>query len=211
MAERAPTLPKHVLLLRHGSTEQGSNGLFTGRLDVPLSKKGEEQARAWTPVFDKYPNATAFTSPLVRATETARLAGLSDPVVAGTLAEWDLGSLEGVDADRYRSERPGWSIFTRGIDDGSGESIPDIEVRTARTWAMLRERGGDLVVVVSHGQYLRALITRVVGLPLSAATSFSLGPARAALASLRAGGSYSLTGWNISPMPLECGLLADLT
>lgn len=153
----------------------------------------------------------AFSSPLVRATETARLAGLGDPVVTGTLAEWDLGNLEGANADGYRSERPGWSIFTQGIDDGSGESIPDIEARTARAWAMVREGGGDLVVVVSHGQYLRALITRIVDLPLSAATSLSLGPARAALASLRAGGGYSLTGWNISPKPLDCGLLGDLT
>lgn len=211
MAESARARPQHVLLLRHGATQHSSSGLFTGRTDVPLSQQGEDQARAWAPALGGRRSVVAFTSPLVRATETARLASLGSPVVTDTLAEWDLGNLEGANADRHRSEHPGWSIFTHGIDDGSGESIEDIEARTARAWAVLCESGGDLVVAVSHGQFLRALITRVIGLPLSAAASLSLGPARAGLASLRAGGGYSLTSWNISPAPLERGLLADLT
>lgn len=201
--------PRHVLLLRHGATADSGRGLFTGRADVPLSPHGVEQARAWAPVLATRDDVVALASPLSRAADTARHAGL-EPVLAPALVEWDLGSLEGRDADGYRTAHPGWSLFIDGVPEG-GESHAAVAARAGEAWAQLTGAGGGLVVAVSHGQFLRALLTTVLGLPLAAGARLSLGPARAGLVSLRAGGHYSLTGWNLAPAPLEHGLLTELT
>src|SRR5690242_4519513 len=88
-----------ILLLRHGETEWSRTGRHTGRTDVPLTARGEEQARALAPLLTGRSFSLALTSPAARARRTAELAGLTaltGAEVDPDLWEWDYGGYEGV-------------------------------------------------------------------------------------------------------------------
>ena len=96
--------------MRHGETHWSKTGQHTGRTDVPLTAKGEQQARSLQPRLDR-PWSLVLSSPLGRASRTAELAGLS-AVPEDGLLEWDHGAVEGRTTKELRAERGGWSIWT---------------------------------------------------------------------------------------------------
>ena len=61
-----------------------------------------------------------LTSPLSRAAETCRLAGLGDRAQPrDALVEWDYGAYEGRTTAEIRAERPGWSLWATGLPAAS--------------------------------------------------------------------------------------------
>lgn len=200
--------PSRIILLRHGATEESALGRFSGRADIELSAVGREQAARWAPVIDSLPDApVAFTSPLRRAAETASLAGIEAQALPD-LVEWDLGSLEGLSADGVRQENPGWSLFTQGPPDGTGETPEAVAQRCRSVLERLVDAPGETVIAVAHGQFLRALTVAALGLEPATARHLSFGPARAAVLMRRRTGRLSLAGWNMAP---STGMLDDLT
>jgi broad specificity phosphatase PhoE len=103
-----PASPE-VLLLRHGETEWSASGRHTGRTDVELTDRGRAQARALGAAVASRSFALVLASPLRRATETCRLAGL-DGTVDPDLREWDYGDYEGRTTPEIREEVPGWTV-----------------------------------------------------------------------------------------------------
>ena len=69
---------EQITLARHGETDWSRAGRHTGRTDVPLNERGREQAAALTPRLAGIDFALVLTSPLSRAADTCRLAGLGD-------------------------------------------------------------------------------------------------------------------------------------
>lgn len=186
---------RHVMLLRHGQTASSAAGHFTGRADVPLTDVGRAQAAAWRPFMEGLADLTAFSSPLSRAMETATLAGLS-PEPMADLAEWDLGPLDGLVADEFRRAHPEWNLYVDGPGE-PGETPDAVAARAQRVLARVRDTDSEVVVLVSHGQFLRVLTAAAVDVPLTVGSRFSFGPARSGLLTLRANGRLSLTGWNL--------------
>jgi broad specificity phosphatase PhoE len=170
------TIPApRCVLVRHGETEWSLDGRHTGRTDLPLLPEGIEQARALRPVLGSRTFAAVLTSPLVRARETAELAGLgAGAVVDPDLAEWDYGAYEGVTTNQIREERPGWELFADGVPDG--ESIEDVAARVDRVIARVRATPGD-VACVAHSHVLRVLAARWIGLDPGVGRSLVLDPA----------------------------------
>jgi broad specificity phosphatase PhoE len=157
--ERRP----QVVLVRHGETEWTKTGQHTGTTDIDLTETGRRQAERLGTVLSGRHFATVLTSPLLRAAETCRLAGLADAAeVRDDLAEWDYGAYEGRTTRDIRAERPGWSLWDDGVP--GGESADDVGQRADRLIAELRSLGGD-VAVFSHGHLLRVMAARWVGLP----------------------------------------------
>jgi len=97
-------------LVRHGETSWSVDGRHTGRTDVPLTARGEAQARELRDRLVR-PWSLVLTSPLARARRTAELAGL-DPVDQDLLLEWDYGRAEGRTTAQLNTERGGWSVWT---------------------------------------------------------------------------------------------------
>ena len=106
-----------VVLVRHGETEWSRDGRHTGRTDVPLTERGEEQARKVGVALRARSFALVLSSPLQRALETARLAGFS-PDVREELREWDYGEYEGRRTAEIRRAVPDWTIWRYGAPGG---------------------------------------------------------------------------------------------
>ncbi|WP_433413636.1 histidine phosphatase family protein [Microtetraspora malaysiensis] len=166
-----------VILLRHGETEWSRDGRHTGLTDLPLTERGEEQARALGRVVRGRAFALALSSPARRARETARLAGLSAVETDPHLWEWDYGGYEGITTPEIRATRPGWYLWRDGVVPGDaahpGESVTHVGERADKVIARIRAADGD-VVLVSHGHFLRVLAARWLGLPAGDGRFFRL-------------------------------------
>lgn len=194
-----------LLLVRHGETEWSLSGRHTGRTDVPLTDRGREQARRLAPLIARHHVAAAFVSPMQRARETARLAGIGGARVDTDLSEWDYGGYEGVTTVEIQRTRPEWFLFTDGVAPGPpehpGESPEEVGARAERVLAKidaaLAESEGS-VVVVSHGHFLRVLTARRLGLPASAGALFQLSTGTVSRLSTEHG-RHVVAGWNVRP------------
>ena len=82
-----------------------------------------DQGRLLTERLKELDFALVLTSPLRRATETCRQAGLLESAqVLEDLREWDYGAYEGRTTPEIRREQPDWSIWTDGAP--GGDKIP---------------------------------------------------------------------------------------
>jgi broad specificity phosphatase PhoE len=164
--------PPEVVLVRHGETEWSRDGRHTGSTDVPLTEAGREQARALGEALRGRAFALVLTSPLARAAETCRLAGLGDVAqVRDDLREWDYGAYEGRTTAEIREARPGWTLWRDGAP--GGETAADVGVRADRVLAELRTVDGDSAVF-AHGHLLRVLAARWLGLEPADGGRFAL-------------------------------------
>jgi broad specificity phosphatase PhoE len=170
-----------LYLLRHGETEWSRSGQHTGRTDLPLTDRGEEQARVAGDLLrtlrgDVEPGPVIWSSPRTRARDTARLAGLTVDDVREDLAEWDYGDYEGRTTPDIRTEDPGWTIWTHAVPHG--ETDDDIAKRIDAVLAdAARELATRDVILVGHGHASRVLIARYLGLPPGAGVGFAFDPA----------------------------------
>jgi probable phosphoglycerate mutase len=164
-----------IVLVRHGETDWSRAGRHTGRTDVPLNERGRAAAAALAGKLAARHFALVLTSPLSRAVETCRLAGLGEHAqVREALSEWDYGALEGRTTAEIRAEQPGWSIWRDGV--AGGETLAEVGARTDAVIHELERAGGD-VAVFAHGHLLRVLAARYVGLPPGDGRLLALDPA----------------------------------
>ncbi|MFJ4682222.1 histidine phosphatase family protein [Streptomyces sp. NPDC088789] len=168
-----------LLLVRHGETEWSLSGRHTGWTDLPLTERGEEQAKSLAPLLSGRPFVRVLTSPLGRAVRTAELAGLTGAETEPDLREWDYGGYEGVTTRAIHRGRPDWYLWTDGVPAGTeghpGESPHQVGARADRLLAALAAAldTGD-VVLVAHGHFLRVVTARRLGLPPAAGRLFQL-------------------------------------
>jgi broad specificity phosphatase PhoE len=170
-ADRDARRPR-LWLVRHGETEWAALGRHTGRTDVPLTDAGRAQAKMLAPRLAGIPFAAVLSSPLARASETARLSGFADVVTPDPdLAEWDYGEDEGRTTAEIRAERPGWTIWRNAVK--GGEAIEAVAARAERVIARARALEGD-TLCFAHGHVGRILAARWIGLPPSAGSRLAL-------------------------------------
>ncbi len=159
MSDALPVL----YLARHGETAWSLSSQHTGLTDLPLTERGEGNARRLGERLKGLTFAKVFTSPLQRAARTCELAGFGGTAeVDRDLLEWDYGKYEGRKTVDIHKERPGWFIFRDGCP--GGESPEQVGARADRVVHRIRALGGD-VIVFSSGHFLRVLAARWLGLP----------------------------------------------
>jgi 2,3-bisphosphoglycerate-dependent phosphoglycerate mutase len=176
-APRAGSLSDNVLVLvRHGESEWNRRNLFTGWKDPDLSPRGIEEAHAAGARLNREGLifAVAFTSELRRAQHTLDIIlvelGQADlPIHRDVrLNERDYGALSGLNKDDARKR---WGeeqvrLWRRSYDIAppEGESLKDTAARVLPHYeqAIAPElAAGRNVLVVAHGNSLRALIMRL--------------------------------------------------
>lgn len=195
-----------LVLVRHGETEWTVSGQHTSYTDIPLTPRGEEQARALGPLLASLRIACVISSPLQRARQTAKLAGLENVVIDPDLREWDYGGYEGVTTRDIRRDRPDWDIWTDGVAPGPeghpGETPEEVGRRADRVLdraeAALCDSEGGEVVLVAHGHFLRVLTARRLGLSPADGALFGLATGTVGRLGMEHGRPV-LTGWNRRP------------
>lgn len=168
-------IPTCLYLVRHGETEWSLAGRHTGRTDIALTARGEDEARGLAPRLRDIRFAHVLASPLQRARRTCELAGLGAAAeIEADLAEWDYGDYEGQRSVDIRKQRAGWNVFRDGCPQG--ETPVQVCGRADRLIGRLRAFEGN-VALFSHGQFGCVLAARWIALPLIEAQHFALGPA----------------------------------
>jgi broad specificity phosphatase PhoE len=154
-----------VWLVRHAETEWSLAGRHTGHTDLPLTERGREAGAALREKLAGHTFERVFVSPLQRARETARLAGLDTghAEVREELREWDYGEYEGITTPEIRESRPGWYLWRDGAP--GGESPEQVAARCDRLVAELAALDGT-ACCVAHGHILRALAARWLERPI---------------------------------------------
>ena len=161
-----------IYLARHGETAWSLSGQHTGLTDLPLTERGERDARALGGRLRGLTLAKVFTSPLRRASRTCELAGFGATAeIDRDLVEWDNGDYEGRTSAEIHAERPDWQLFRDGVP--GGETLEQLGARATRVVDRVRAVGGD-VLIFSSGHFLRVLVARWLGLDVGAGRHFWL-------------------------------------
>ena len=164
-----------VYLARHGETAWSLSGQHTGLTDLPLTERGERNARSLGERLKGLKFAMVFTSPLQRASRTCELAGFGKQAeVNRRLLEWDYGHYEGRRTADIHEERPDWYLFRDGCP--GGESPEQVGARADQVITQVRAIDGD-VLLFSSGHFLRVFAARWLGIEPSAGRFFLLSTA----------------------------------
>ena len=171
-----------VFLIRHGRTAWNARGLFQGTKDIPLDKTGLFQAEAKAKKAAQIPFDAVWSSPLLRALETARvLAGKKGLKVRvhGGLREIEHGEWEGLDAKTVAGRWPGllglWHERPDEVVMPGGESLEDVRARALEAMEVVFGEGRESVAVVSHDAVIKVLLCSWLGLSLGAFWRFDIG------------------------------------
>ena len=159
MADPLPT----VCLARHGETAWSLSGQHTGLTDLPLTERGERNARQLGERLRGKPFAKVFASPMQRASRTAELAGFAAVAEKDAdLVEWNYGEYEGLRTAEILAKRPDWQLFRDGCP--GGESAEQVGARADRVIGRIRAVRGN-VLVFSSAHFLRVFASRWLGRP----------------------------------------------
>ncbi len=161
-----------IVVIRHGETEWSVAGRHTSRTDLPLTEPGRRRAGALAGELSNWSFSLVLTSPLRRAIETCRLAGLeAHAQVCEELREWDYGDYEGLTTQEIRERDPQWQLWRDGCP--GGESPVQVGARADRALERLRGAGGD-AVAFAHGHILRVVAARWLGMAPAAGGRLAL-------------------------------------
>ena len=152
-----------IYIARHGETAWTITEQHTGLTDLPLTPKGERNARALAERLDGVTFTKVFTSPLQRARRTCELAGFGS--VAGVdddLVEWNYGAYEGLRTVDIHAQRPDWQLFRDGCP--GGESPAQVGARADRVVSRIRAVTAGNVLLFTSGHFIRVLAARWIGL-----------------------------------------------
>lgn len=179
-----------VVLARHGETEWSKSWKHTSYTDIPLTENGRARAESLVPQMAKWDFALVLSSPLVRAFETCRIAGLANRAeIEPDLVEWNYGEYEGITTAEIRKTVPGWTVFSH--PSPGGETAEQVAERVDRVIARARAADGD-VVLFAHGHVLRVLTARWLELDPRMGKHFVLST-----------GTVSVLGWERDTPALE--------
>ncbi|MBW1690105.1 MAG: hypothetical protein DRG87_01890 [Deltaproteobacteria bacterium] len=165
-----------ILLVRHGETDWNKVRRFQGRSDVPLNRTGRNQAHALALALRHEPIAAIYSSPLLRALETAQIIKAfhaSAPLFqAEGLAEMDLGDFEGMPAQQWAEEYPdfrkAWLETPLSVTMPGGESLQEVQARAMDTLERITTRSSpeSTLLLCSHSFVNRTILCHALNLSL---------------------------------------------
>jgi broad specificity phosphatase PhoE len=160
-----------VIVVRHGEPDERVRGCAYGSLDVELSPAGRAQAEQLASTLRPESPAAVYTSPLVRARDTAEPLARAlelEPVVCDDLRELDFGELEGRPiselVERYPHLR-GWTAAPSGATFPRGESVAAVQTRVlAAVGGLVAQHPGETIVTFTHSIPIRIVLADALGL-----------------------------------------------
>ncbi len=169
------------VFVRHGENDIISTRIAGRQRGVRLNKRGQEQASKVAEVLCRFPIDAIFASPLERACETAGPLCLRTGLTLQTadefneidFADWTNGSFNELQAtEPFRI----WNSFRSFSAPPGGEMMVQVQGRVVRKLCELRALY-QFVVVISHGDVIRAAISYALGIPLDLFQRIQIDPA----------------------------------
>ena len=191
----------NLYLVRHGQTEFSRENRFCGSSDPPLTSVGEAMAAAVAKAYASTPGEAIYTSPMLRARQTAdalaKLTG-SPALVEDGLKEIAYGEWESLTVDDVKARWPAaygyWADDVASRGTPGGETAFAVAARAMRAVEAIRTRhASGNVLIVSHKATLRIIACALLGLdvrlfreriaqPVAAVSMFVLTPGKSMLA-----------------------------
>jgi phosphoserine phosphatase len=160
-----------IILARHGETEWNRIGRFQGRSDIPLNEKGKTQVKALATALREEPLTAIYTSPLIRAVETAESVRACHPGIAlkqaPDLIEMDLGAYEGMYvkdwADRYPDVRRDWQRTPSSVQMPDGENLKAVQNRAVASLERIagHHSSPSTLLICSHNFVIISILCHV--------------------------------------------------
>ena len=174
--------PTRLFLLRHGEVEERYHRVFGGRIDMDLSPRGHEQARALAGFLRRRPIDAIYTSPMRRAQQTLAPLASHCPRAAITHPEFrevDFGDWTGLTWEqvhsRYQISAMDW---LEQIERGAIANAETGAAFRSRVEPPLRqivqEHGGQSVAIVCHGGVIRMMLSILLDLALPKMAAFEI-------------------------------------
>lgn len=146
-------------LLRHGQTDWNIDLRLQGSTDIPLNETGKEQARQAALALNPEDWDLIIASPLSRARDTAEIIAQELSMNVGIvpeLIERSFGAAEGLDHASWRK------LYESHLPIEGLESLEDLRLRTYLLLDLIaNEYSGQRVLAVSHGAFIRKVLTIV--------------------------------------------------
>ena len=190
-----PPASTRLVLARHAVTAQ-TGPLLSGRAPgIDLSEKGREQAAALGARLAGLPVAAVYASPIERTTQTAQavaahhdLPVLPLPgVIEADSGEWTGGEIKEL------AKTDLWKTVQRAPSRArfpNGESLAEMQTRMVSALeAVVADHPGELVVVVSHADPIKAAIAHFTGVHLDLFQRIVVSPASVTVFELSAHGA----------------------
>lgn len=167
--------PTWILLIRHGETDWNKERRMQGQTEVSLNETGVLQAKKIGFQLKKYPIDVLYSSPQIRAYETAKVIHRYHTKIPfhthDALKERSFGETEGKLFDEIITQYPTLSFDKNWnhplFQPSGGERIKDVYERSERFLAeVLKKEEGRSIAIVSHGVTIRCMICSLLHLPL---------------------------------------------
>ncbi len=157
-----------IVLVRHGETDWNRERRYQGHADTPLNEAGRAQARELAEILRSEDLGAVYTSPLRRASETARIVAARLGLEARELEplrEIDVGDWQGLTVDEVRTRFPERADVAWHSGWPNGETHDELAARVVPALLELgRRHAGDRVLGVTHAGPIRAALSAATGL-----------------------------------------------
>lgn len=164
-----------LYLVRHAQTSWNKVGRYQGREDIPLDLDGERQAGSLANFLKKENFNVIYTSPLLRAYDTAKTIAFGRRCELKTekgLVELCYGEWEGLTRKEIEISCPElfyrWHNNPTGIKLPGGESLFELKERVLPIfykWVKLHQE--ESILIVTHAAVIKVFLCHLLGLELS--------------------------------------------
>ena len=162
-----------IFLVRHGETAWNRDEVFRGRADIPLDENGRSQAGRASEFLRGEGLAAVYSSPLLRATETAKRIAMPHGLSVNkdqAFIDMDFGEWEGKSHGAVKSSYP--LIYERWLGEPhraripGGETLAKVRKRgfTAFSRIAQKHRKDDSIAIISHRVVTKLLLCALLGI-----------------------------------------------
>jgi probable phosphoglycerate mutase len=162
-----------IVLVRHGETDWNRDRRFQGHADIPLNTAGLDQVRALAEQLAGESFSVVYTSPLRRASESAKLIAARLGVEvrpSEALMEVDVGAWSGLTVHEVEDRFPeGFARWVEWRCAGwlDGETYEQLSQRVVAGIREIAEKhAGERVLAVTHGGPIRSVAAAALRVPL---------------------------------------------
>jgi broad specificity phosphatase PhoE len=203
------SMKKTLVLVRHGSMGSEFEGRFIGKTDPSLAPEGCMRVKAMTAHVHERKPERCLCSPRRRALETAEI--LIDALGLGIavdsdLEEVDFGRWEGMSFEEIVAADPElvnrWAAWDESFAFPGGESLSHFLERVNRMADRMVTDTARIILAVTHGGVIRAIVCHLLGLSGSHHLAFDVRPASVTVLEV-VDGRGVLTGLNNFSLPGE--------